>query len=173
MELWQGNTLYATLMGIISGMMFGCVIVMMRQLRERDSAWILCLNHAATVAILLPMCWGQPWNAVSPPAYLALALFGLFQLSLPYLLFIRGLRSVPGPEASLLTLLEPVLLPFWVFLAWRHHPSYQAPQWWTWTGAALILTGLVLRYLPGLMQTLAGRSADNSVEPTASIETPS
>jgi drug/metabolite transporter, DME family len=71
-----------------------------------------------------------------------LAAFGLFQMGLPYLLFARGLRSVSSQEASLISLLEPVLVPVWVYLAWGDKPA-----WWTLGGGGLILTGLAIRYL--------------------------
>jgi drug/metabolite transporter (DMT)-like permease len=68
-------------------------------------------------------------------------------MGLPYLLFARGVSRVTGHEAAGIVLLEPILVPVWVYLAWRHVPSYQAPQWWTLAGGGLILLGLGLRYL--------------------------
>jgi drug/metabolite transporter (DMT)-like permease len=38
-------------------------------------------------------------------------------------------------------MIEPLLNPLWVFLAWGDEPA-----WWTVVGAAFILTGLVIRY---------------------------
>jgi drug/metabolite transporter (DMT)-like permease len=67
-------------------------------------------------------------------------------MGLPYVLFMRGLRTVPSHEAAGIVLVEPVLVPFWVYLAWHGYPSYQPTAWWTLAGGALILAGLVLRY---------------------------
>ena len=77
-----------------------------------------------------------------------MAVFGTFQMALPYVLFTRGLRSVTSHEASCISLLEPILVPIWVFVAWRHTPDYELPSWWTWVGASLILLGLLFRYMP-------------------------
>jgi drug/metabolite transporter, DME family len=148
MELRTGGSIYATGLGILSSVMFSIVVTLMRRMRELDAVWVITLNHIATVLVLLPWIWQQPLSQIEPPAYLALALFGVFQLSVPYILFCRALRTVPGPEASILTLLEPILLPLWVYIAWRHHPSYEAPRWWTLVGGTLILVGLLIRYLP-------------------------
>ena len=68
-------------------------------------------------------------------------------MGLPYVLFARGLKSVPSHEASGIGLLEPVLLPVWVFLAWRHAADYSPPQWWTLVGGGLILAGLIVRFV--------------------------
>jgi drug/metabolite transporter (DMT)-like permease len=70
-----------------------------------------------------------------------LAAFGFFQMGLPYLFFARGLRSISSQEATGIGLLEPILLPIWVYLAWHEMPAE-----WTLIGGGLILAGLVLRY---------------------------
>jgi DME family drug/metabolite transporter len=151
MELRSSTSLFATSMGILSGIAFAGVVLHMRFLRQMESTWLISLNHSATVLILLPWAWRQP-GSVAMPAYAALAFFGVFQMSIPYLLFARGVRSVGSPEASVLTLLEPILVPLWVYIAWHHHASYQAPPWWTWLGGSLILMGLLIRYLPAVVQ---------------------
>ena len=63
------------------------------------------------------------------------------QMALPYVLFAWALQRVPGPEASLLTLIEPVLNPLWVALFVGERPSAA-----TAAGGALILAALALRY---------------------------
>lgn len=152
MEMRSGSSLYATGMGVLSSLMYATVILLMRKMRDQDPAWLITLNHIATVLLLLPWVWSQPLNQVAPGAYIALALFGIFQLSVPYIIFCRALRTVSSPEASILTLIEPIILPLWVFIAWRHHESYQPPQWWTLAGGGLIFAGLLIRYLPMLIR---------------------
>ena len=70
----------------------------------------------------------------------------MLQMGIPYLLFARGLRTLPGHEASGIVLLEPILMPLWVFLAYHAEPTYHAPRWWTLVGGGLILCGLLVRY---------------------------
>ena len=53
---------------------------------------------------------------------------------------------MPSHEAAGIVLLEPVLLPLWVYLAWHGASNYTSPRWWTMAGAGLILIGLLLRY---------------------------
>jgi DME family drug/metabolite transporter len=47
--------------------------------------------------------------------WIYLAGFGMFQLGIPYLLFARSLSSISIYEASGLALLEPLLVPVWLF----------------------------------------------------------
>jgi drug/metabolite transporter (DMT)-like permease len=67
-------------------------------------------------------------------------------MGLPYVLFARGLRHIPSHEGSGLALLEPLLVPVWVFLAWGRLSTYEPPRWWTYAGGGLILAGLTIRY---------------------------
>lgn len=132
--------------GILSALTYSGVVLSLRVLRGENAAWLIALNHLVTACALAPLAindsaWpeGRQW--------LLLAFFGVLQMGTPYVLFARGLRSIPSHEAAGITLLEPVLTPLWVFLAWSGHPSYQAPRWWTLLGGALILVGLSIRYL--------------------------
>ena len=150
-EMYDGSGLYATFLGILSGMTFAAVVLFMRGMQNSDPAWLIALNHSATVLLLAPWVWDDH-PSISTGGYWALAFFGIFQMSVPYILFARGLRSTSGPEASVLTLIEPILVPVWVFIAWHHHPTYEHPPWWTWCGGALITVGLVSRYIPALIQ---------------------
>ena len=68
-------------------------------------------------------------------------------MAVPYVLFAWGTRVITGHEASFIALLEPLLVPLWVYLAWHNAPSYQPPAWWTFVGGGLIMTGMALRYL--------------------------
>ena len=147
MELRSGGTAYATAMGILSGVAFAGVVLSMRRLSDVDPAWLITLNHLATVLWLAPWVW-QVHRPIDASAYVVLGLFGVFQMSVPYLMFARGLRGTPSAEASVLALIEPILVPLWVFVAWRDHPTYQPPPWWTWVGGGLILVGLLWRYVP-------------------------
>jgi drug/metabolite transporter (DMT)-like permease len=84
-----------------------------------------------------------------------LAAFGALQMGIPYTFMIRGLRTISSQEAVAIALVEPVLMPVWVLLV-----GLETPAWWTAVGAALILVGLVLRYV--VWELLIGRSPDGT-----------
>lgn len=139
-EQWPG-----VVFGLLSGLSFAGVVLGMRHLRGEDAAWLMVLNLLVTTAVLGPVALtAAPWPTGRQLGYLVA--FGTLQLGLPYLFFARGVRSITGHEAAGIALLEPILVPMWVFLAWHGAPTYQAPRWWTYVGGALILTGLLLRY---------------------------
>ncbi|HVU85865.1 MAG TPA: DMT family transporter [Pirellulales bacterium] len=138
------------LLGLLSGISYATVVVSMRRLRGHSGAFIVALNHLAAAALIAPYLLYRG-EAVSGYQLLVLAAFGFFQMGLPYLLFARGLREISGQEGAALALLEPVLVPIWVMLT----PAGERPAWWTVAGGALILAGLVIRYVQ------AERAAEN------------
>jgi len=135
-----GSSPAGVLSGLVSGASFAGVIVAMRRLREENPVWLVAICHLAAAASLgLVVLWRGVWP--SAEQLVVLAAFGAVQMAAPYLLMVRGLRTVGSQEAVGLGLVEPIILPLWVFLVWG-----ETPAWWTLAGAALILAGLLLRY---------------------------
>jgi drug/metabolite transporter, DME family len=141
--LWfevQGQARAGVLCGLVSGFSYAGVVLSLRSLRGLDTVWIVAAAHLVTAAAIFPYVvylneWPTTWQ------WPVLAGFGLFQMALPYVFFARGLRAITSQEATVIGLLEPILLPLWVYLAWGEVP---AP--WTLVGGGLILAGLILRY---------------------------
>ena len=136
-----GQAPLGIVLGLLGGVTYAGVVLSLRHLRDEDGAWLVFLNNLTTAVLFLPfVLHHEIWPTGKQT--LALSVFGVFQMGLPYLLFARGVRRVTGHEAAGIVLLEPILVPVWVYVAWRHVPSYQAPQWWTLAGGGLILLGL-------------------------------
>jgi len=143
-----GQSPQGVVFGLLSGLAYAGIVLSLRQLRGEDGAWLLFLSNVTTAAVFLPFVLHcDLWPTGTQTA--CLAGFGIFQMGLPYLLFARGVRRITGHEAAGIALVEPILVPIWVWIAWRHAASYQAPQWWTLVGGGMILLGLALRYLGG------------------------
>ena len=141
----RGESPVGIVYGLASGVSYAGVVLTLRWLRAEDTAWVVGLNHLVTVLLFAPYCaYFGIWPTAQQGLYLAA--FGILQMGLPYWFFARGLRTISGHEASLLVLLEPLLVPVWVYVAWRNEPSYEPPEWWTLAGGLLILVGLLVRY---------------------------
>jgi drug/metabolite transporter (DMT)-like permease len=67
---------------------------------------------------------------------------GIFQLGFAYVLFARGVRKVPAAEASVISMLEPVLNPIWVFIGTGERPGP-----WALVGGAIVVGSVLLRTL--------------------------
>ncbi|HUJ27791.1 MAG TPA: EamA family transporter, partial [Myxococcales bacterium] len=55
-------------------------------------------------------------------------------------LFVKGVRKVPAAEASLISMLEPILNPVWVLLFFGERPGA-----WAVAGGAVVIASVVLR----------------------------
>lgn len=141
------------LMGLGSGLMFGLFLLWLRRIRHADPVAITTTNNVG-VALLagLALAVVRPAEVVLAPRALfgepallpvviTLAMMGIAQIALPYVLFSYGLQRVSSVEASLLALVEPVLNPVWVALFYGERP---APT--TILGGAVIVLALALRY---------------------------
>lgn len=119
---------------------FAVLVVMARRWPSLKMAPI----NAAGAALLLPVCWWLSAGVVPGAVDLAfLAILGVTTLGLAYLLFLTGSRHIPASEAGLIALLDVVLGPLWVWIAFAEDPGLPAI-----VGGAVVLGALVW-YLGG------------------------
>jgi drug/metabolite transporter (DMT)-like permease len=131
--------------GLALGAGFSCALMILALRRlARDGAQpdrsltAVVLGNTLAFAACLPFAW--PLGAFTPTDGVAVSYLGVVQIGLAYVLFTRGLRSLPSLEVSLLVLLEPVLNPLWTWLLLGERPSSLAL-----TGGAFMIASLALR----------------------------
>ena len=71
--------------------------------------------------------------------------FGVTTITLAFALFMEGAKTVPAAEASLIAMLDVVIGPLWVWLAYR-----EAPSWATFIGGLFVLAAALWRLAPEL-----------------------
>jgi len=125
--------------GLVSGLSFGTLIVLLRRYSARNPLWIAFGNNLVVGLVLFPWIGGEIW--ISSRDLLLMLVMGIVQLGLPYVLFGLAIRQVNAREASLISLLEPLLNPVWVFFL-----VGETPSWETRLGGGIILAGLLLRF---------------------------
>lgn len=133
---WTPGAFY----GFASAFALAAFTLLQRSMRRGNPVALASLYNLVGAAVLLPFAWGS--LRVPLPALLMVAAMGVVQLGVPYAMFIRALRTVPATDVALITLVEPILNPVWVWLA-----VAEAPHWSTLLGGALILVGLLVRFL--------------------------
>ena len=85
--------------------------------------------------------------AISLYDFAILFAFGLTTIGLAFVLFMEGAKFIPSAEAGLISLLDVVLGPIWVFLAFGENPGEL-----TLVGGAIVLAAAVWRIAPDLSQ---------------------
>jgi len=128
-------------MALISSVFFAALILTLRRENQAAESAITWGNVAVAV-VLLPFV-GHDLTLTSK-SFGVLLFLGLFQIGLPYLLFVRGLKYVTATQASLTGMLEPIANPLWVFLLLGEQPSRFAIA-----GAAVVLCAIGWHTLGG------------------------
>jgi drug/metabolite transporter (DMT)-like permease len=128
------------ILALSSGVLFAAYMVNLRNTQAVSPVYLTWINNLGCTLLLLPFVKSQ--LSLDQHQLAILAVMGAVQLGLPYFLFSKGLQSVSLQEASLIALIEPVLNPVWVAVAFGEIPSVP-----TIAGGGLILFGLAVRYL--------------------------
>ena len=87
-----------------------------------------------------------------------LAMLGVVQLGIPYVLFAHALRRARAIEAIMLTMLEPIVNPLWVMLAIGERPTGYALL-----GGALVVGSTIARAVLSYARSSVDVSSGSSV----------
>lgn len=113
-QLSPGNLL-GNLLGILAGVFLGLMFVMVGRGGDDDSTRMsgILIAHMVTMLIGLPL--GIPQTAeIAGIEIVYVAILGVFQLGIPYVLYGIASRDCPPLACSLIGMLEPLLNPVWV-----------------------------------------------------------
>ena len=144
---FQNDTVWGLTLKILVGFTYALVVLSLRWMRDFEAAWIVGINHVITCVVFLPFVLHVGIYPSEVIQWVALVAFGMLQMGLPYWLFAKSVKHIPGHEATGIVILEPMLVPLWVYIAWGHLSSYESPSVSTVFGAVFILVGLVIRFL--------------------------
>lgn len=130
------------LVAVVSGLFFGLTILLLRRDASGDAIPSVIAGNLAAAALALPFAWGD--LALDAKGALLVLFLGVFQLGISYVLFVKGLKTVPAAEASLLGMLEPMFNPLWAFLGLGERPSA-----WAALGGGIVLAAVAGRTILG------------------------
>ncbi len=129
----------------LSALMTLCFAGMIVLQRRQPGASIIAVNAIGALGSGL---FGL-LNSSHPPIGLVdmgvLFVFGLTTIGLAFVLFMEGAKFIPSAEAGLISLLDVVLGPIWVFLAFGENPGAA-----TVLGGAIVLGAALWRMAPDL-----------------------
>jgi drug/metabolite transporter (DMT)-like permease len=129
----------------LSALMTLCFAGMIVLQRRQPGASIIAVN---AIGALGSGVFGLA-NSPHPPIGFydmgVLFVFGLTTIGLAFVLFMEGAKFIPSAEAGLISLLDVVLGPIWVFLAFGENPGAA-----TVLGGAIVLGAALWRMAPDL-----------------------
>ncbi|MBN1529279.1 MAG: DMT family transporter [Thermoleophilaceae bacterium] len=120
---------------------FAVMIVITRWRRHVSMAPAICLSQVILVLLFAP--FASPAE-IGGDDLVWLAALGIGQIGLGFALLTVGARLIPAAQVGLITLLEVVLGPLWVWLALDERPSTL-----TLAGGAVVITAIVIQTRAG------------------------
>ena len=116
---------------------FAAAIVITRHRREVSMAPAICLSQLLVFAAFAPLADAA---SVTGRDLGLLVLLGVGQMGLGLAFLTVGARLIPAAEAALITLLEVVLGPLWVWIAYGEEPGAA-----TLVGGAVVVGAVILQ----------------------------
>ena len=136
-----GGTLLGDLSAVGAAITFAAAFVIFHHARAVDMAPTLVLMGLVLAIGVAPLA--SPL-AVDARAFAYLLALGLLVLPVSFVLIVAAPRYIPASDATLITLLEAVIGPLWVWLVLAEVPARE-----TFFGGAVILGTLILRAAAG------------------------
>lgn len=115
----DGGSWFGDLLAIGCAASFAVVMVLLRKLKNQDTVPQVLFAGLWAMVLTLPVA--SPL-ASSGRDIMLCAVMGVCSLGLGMLLFVYGLRHITAAEAGLLSLLESILAPIWVWIAIGEQP---------------------------------------------------
>jgi drug/metabolite transporter (DMT)-like permease len=128
-----------------SGVAFAWLTVLMRHQKDGSPEAVVLLGNLVTFLIALP--WVFPIVRIEENGP-RLLLLGVLQLAIPYLFYSRAIRHVRALDASIVSIIEPILNPLWVMLATGERPGF-----WSIVGGSIVLGTSLTRSLLASAET--------------------
>jgi len=142
-----GASTVGQVLSALTAVSFAATLVITRQRRDVSMAPATCLSQVLVFVLAAP--FADPSQAGAKDVAL-LATLGVCQIGLGFVFLTIGGRLIPAGEVALITLLEVVLGPLWVWLFLSERPSTS-----TLAGGAVVLGAVLLQAREKGQPTLA------------------
>jgi drug/metabolite transporter (DMT)-like permease len=124
-------------LALLMALCFAGAVVITRHRSDISMAPAICLSQVLVLVVFAP--FASPGSVDAHDLGL-MALLGAGQMGLGLACFVIGARLIPAPEVALITLLEVVLGPLLVWLAYAERPSTA-----TLLGGVIVVVAVVLQ----------------------------
>ena len=129
---------WGNIMAAVAGVCLGVVTIMIR--KEKESAFqIVLMGNILTALVCIPFMFAGLQETASTDWFIIFVL-GIVQLGIPYILYTKALRQVQALDAILVSMIEPILNPFWVYIFVGEKMGE-----WALVGGVLVLSGSIGR----------------------------
>lgn len=146
-KLTADNTL-GIVLAVLSGVSMGWMVLFLRRQKDTSSIESMLLGNILTLLIGLPFMFSSPMPDTQGLSFVAL--LGVVQIGIPYVLYAHALKSATAMEGVVLTMLEPILSPVWVMIVLQETPGP-----WALIGGVIVLVAVTVRAVLAARSTAA------------------
>ncbi len=137
---------------IFSGISFSFLIIFLRKQKDESPLGSILLGNLLTGLVGLPFVFE---SMPSPMSWAGLIFLGVVQLGLSYIFYSEAIKHVTALEAILISGIEPVLNPIWVFLILGEMPGK-----WALLGGLIVFISVTVRCV--VLPVASSRPAGNT-----------
>lgn len=132
--------LEGNIIALISGLAFASFFLGMKKNDPMFQNSSILYGNVLVAIISIPFLFSL--ETIKTDDLLMVIFLGVFQIAFAYAFFSAGLKRIYAVEASIISMIEPVLNPVWVFIGYGEVPSVTGI-----IGGIIILTSITIRSL--------------------------
>ncbi len=138
LESFNSVSMTGNILALLSGVCFGLTTIFMRRQKDGRPEDSMTLAHILTFLVAIPSILSP--SVPNTQSIFVLIILGVFQIGIPSILYSLGITRITAISVAIITMLEPVMNPVWVFLFYGEVPTSN-----TILGGVVILGFLILR----------------------------
>ena len=132
-----GNTL-GNIIAILSGFSMACMTISLRLQKDGSAMDTTFFGNILTFIVAIPFLIFTPLPDIK--SIIIILIMGVFQLGIPYIFYVNSTKYLTALEAILITVMEPLLNPLWVYIFAGEKPGTYAI-----IGGIVVIVTVVLR----------------------------
>lgn len=134
----SGGYMLGNILALIAGLSFASMFVVTGHADNNSRSSGILLGHVFTSVIGVPFIFASQ-APVTPSIIAVILAMGIFQLGIPYILYGLAVRKCSPLACSLISVIEPLLNPVWVFLY-----NGEAPSFFALIGGVIVISAVVI-----------------------------
>ena len=137
MDKLSTDYILGDVIALFSGVSFGWFYLFMRKQKALSPLYSAFMGNILTFLISIPFLFKGELTHID---FLYLLILGIFQMGFPMLFYSIGIKYITAIEAILISTIEPILNPVWVYLS-----IGESPGKWTFLGGFIVISSILFR----------------------------
>ncbi len=133
LDQFKAGSVLGNVLALLAGVFFGLMFFFSGGVTEETRMSGLFLGQIMTAVVGVPLAFVYE-TTVTATAVICILLLGVVQLGIPYILYSKAVKHCTPLMCSIISVVEPLLNPVWVFLFMGERPSY-----WALVGGVVVL----------------------------------